>query len=85
MSFSAGLRSFYKPCSKKSGLNILVPILTQRCKYTSGCDTVSYSNLAAMILAQLLFQIIQNTHTGTLLVGTSPIRIELMFSEYILV
>ena len=58
MNFSAGLISFYKPYSKKFGLSILVPILIHWYEYTSGYDTVSFSNLATMILVQWLSQII---------------------------
>ena len=36
MNFSAGLKSFYKPCSKKFRLNIWVPILIQWYEYTLG-------------------------------------------------
>ena len=58
MYFSAGLRSFYTPCSKKFGLNIWVTILIQRYAYTSGYDTVSYNNLATMLFVHRLSQII---------------------------
>ena len=49
---SAGLRSFYKPCSKKFGLSIWMSILIHQYEYTSGYHTVSLSNLAAMTLVQ---------------------------------
>ena len=52
MNLSAGLRSFYKPCSKIFGLSIWMPILIHQYKYTSGYDPVSFSNLATIILMQ---------------------------------
>ena len=71
MHFSTGLWSFYKLRSKKSGLNIWVHIPIHLYEYTSRYDTVSYSNLATMILARWLSQFISNTHTGKPLVGIS--------------
>ena len=62
MYFSAGLKSSYKPCSKKFGLSIWVPILIHRYKYASGYDTVRFSNLATMTLVQWLSQIIYHTY-----------------------
>ena len=65
------LWSLYKPCSKRFGLNIWVPVPIQRHEYTSGYDTVRYNNLATMILVQWLSQIILNTHTGWEISGWS--------------
>ena len=39
MHFPTWSRSFYKPCSKKRGLNFWVPVPFQREENTSGCDT----------------------------------------------
>ena len=50
MKCSSSLRSFYKPCSKKFGVNIWVPILVQQYKYNIGNDSANYSNLTTMIL-----------------------------------
>ena len=43
--------------------------------------TLSYSNLATMILVHWLSAVIQNTYTGKPLVGISPIGMELTFSK----
>ena len=76
MNFSASLRSFYKPYSKKFGLSLWVPILIHRYENTSRYDTVSFSNLATMILVRWLSQI---THTGKPLVGVSPIGVNVQW------
>ena len=81
MHFSADLPSFYKLCSKNIALNIWVSIPVQLYEYTSGYDTVSYSNLATIILVHRLSQVIQNTHTEKPLVRISPIGMEFMASE----
>ena len=84
MNFSAGPRFFYKPCFKKCRLNIWVPTLIQRYECTFRYETVSYSNLATMILVHCLSQIIQITYTGKPFLGISPTKMELIFCEYIL-
>ena len=57
MNLSADLRSFYKSCSKKFGLSMWVHALIHWYEYTSGYDTVSFSNLGTTILVQWLSQI----------------------------
>ena len=52
-SISVGLRSFYKPCSKKFGVNVWVSILIQICEYTFGCTTVRKSTKLCQIKVSL--------------------------------
>ena len=69
MNFSSVLRSFYKPCSKKFGQNIWVPILIQQYRYTFGYNIVSNRNLPTKMLVNRRSQIMWNTHTEKPLVG----------------
>ena len=76
MNFLAGLRSFYKPCSKWFGLSIWVPILIHWYEYTSGYNTVSFSNLATTNTAVTFSNYI---NTGRRLGGISPIKVNVQW------
>ena len=58
-----------------------MPIPTKWCKYTTRYNTASNNNLATMILIHWFSQTVLITHTGKPLVGISPIRMALRFSE----
>ena len=86
MNFSAGLSLFTNLVLKNLGSVF-------GCHTNSSIqiyNTVSFSNLAAMILVQrvsitrIKFRELHTTHTWKSLVGIFPIGMELMFSEYIL-
>ena len=80
MHFTADLPSFYKSISKQNWAQFLGQYRINGINIPLG-TTLSYSNLATMILVQRLFQVIQKTYAGKTLAGISPVGMELMFSE----
>ena len=81
MRFTAVLVSLYKYYSKKKLGSIFgCPYQINDTSIPLG-TTLSYSNLATMILVHWSSQVIQYTYTGKPLVGISPVEMEFMFSE----